>query len=76
MLSSAAMLGVATTAHAFSQQSCGSTASIAACDEVTRHARLLIDLKERLETMGLSPEQERAALASAVCPFCGAPLVG
>ena len=76
MLGGAAVFGVASAARAFSQQSCGDTASVAACDEVARHKQLLIELKQQIETLHLSPEQEQAALARAVCPFCGAPLIG
>jgi nitrous oxide reductase len=76
MLSGAALIGLAGTAGAFSVQSCGSTASATACDEIHRHKQLLADLKRELDKRHLSPEQEQAVLATAVCPFCGALLLG
>ncbi len=81
MLGGAALVGLAGSARAFNIQSCGATAEGAsACGEFQDHYRLhkelLAQLKRKLDAQHLSPAQEQAMLAKAVCPFCGAPLLG
>ena len=81
MMGGAALVGFAGSARAFSVQSCGVGAQgETACGEFQDHYRLhktmLADLKRKLDQQHLSPSQEQAILAQAVCPICGAPLIG
>ena len=76
MLGGAAAAGIAANARAFSVQSCGAGAEQELCQEVAFHKRLLDDLKREIEKRHLPAEQARAVLARAVCPICGAPLIG
>ncbi|HEV2265267.1 MAG TPA: hypothetical protein VGR79_12130 [Stellaceae bacterium] len=81
MLGGAALVGLAGTARAFNVQSCspaaqGDTACGEFQDHYRLHKQLLADLKRELDKQNLTPEQEQAILAKAVCPICGAPLIG
>ena len=81
MLGGAALVGFASSARAFSMQSCGAAATgESACGEFQDHYRLhkqlLAELKRKLDAQHLSPAQEQAALAQAICPICGQPLIG
>ncbi len=81
LFGSASVLGLAAAARAFTLQSCNTTAQGAtACgqfqDHYRLHQKLLLDLKRKLDAQHLSPAEEQAVLARAVCPICGAPLIG
>lgn len=81
MLGGAALVGFAGTARAFNMQTCNTAAQgETACGEFRGHYRLheqlLADLKRKLDAQHLTPEQEQAMLAKAVCPVCGMPLIG
>jgi hypothetical protein len=81
MLGGVALVGLAGSARAFTVQSCEGTATgETACGEFQNHYRLhqklLAGLKRKLDQAHLSPAQEQATLAQAVCPFCGEPLLG
>jgi hypothetical protein len=76
ILGGAAILGAAGSAKAFTMQSCGDGAAASACNELERHHQLLAELKQKLDAMHLTPAQEQAVMANAVCPFCGEPLIG
>lgn len=76
ILSGIAAAGFAGTAHAFTESKCAPGAADLACRELIRHHELLAQLQATLEQRGLNEEQRKAILASAVCPFCGQPLVG
>ncbi len=75
-LSGAGLAALAGTSSAFTMRECGKDASAVACDEVQRHKQLLVDLRRLLQQENLSPAEQQALLAKAVCPFCGAPLLG
>jgi hypothetical protein len=75
-LSGAALTALSGAARAFTMRQCGKDASAVACDEVQRHKQILVDLRRLLQQENLSPEEQQALLAKAVCPFCGAPLLG
>jgi len=66
------MLAAPVAAHAFSEQSC--TASDPACKAVAEHAELRARIDAYLRGKGLSDAEREAAMARAVCPFCGGPL--
>ena len=72
MLGGAGLVGLAGTARAFTLQSCGSTASATGCQQIQLHRQLLADLKRELDKRHLSPEQEQAVLAKAICPLSAA----
>ncbi len=76
MLSGAAMVGFAGSAHAFSQQNCADVPGTLVCRELLRHQELLAQLEKTLADKGLTPDQRRQILAAAICPFCGQPLIG
>lgn len=81
MLGGAALVGFAASARAFSMQSCGTAAmGNSACGEFQDHYRLhkqlLAELKHKLDAQHLSPAQEQAIMAQAICPICGQPLIG
>jgi hypothetical protein len=81
MLGGAALVGFAGSARALTVQSCsvaatGQTACGEFQDHYRLHKQLLAELKRKLDAQHLSPAQEQAVLAQAVCPFCGAPLLG
>jgi hypothetical protein len=76
ILSGIAAAGFAGSAHAFSEQKCEPGATDLACRELIRHHELLAQLEKTLADRGLTEEQRKAILASAVCPFCGQPLIG
>jgi hypothetical protein len=81
MLGSAAAVGLAGSAHAFTIQSCNATAKgESACGEFQQHIqfhkKLLADLKREFDRLHLSPAQQQAVLAQAICPICGQPLIG
>jgi hypothetical protein len=68
-------MALAARAKAFTTQTCEGTNDLA-CRELIRHHDLLAQLKATLARKGLTDDQRRAVLASAVCPFCGQPLLG
>ncbi len=81
MLGGAALVGLAGLARAFNMQTCNTAAQgDTACgqfqDHYRLHQQLLADLKRELDKRHLTPEQQKAVLAKAVCPICGAPLIG
>jgi len=76
LLSGAALVGFAGQARAFSQQDCSATPGTVACQELMRHHELLAKLDDALKAKGLDAEQRKAVLATAICPFCGQPLIG
>jgi len=75
-LSGAGLVALSGAANAFTMRQCGKDASAVACDEVQRHKQMLVDLRRLLQQENLSPEEQQRLLAKAVCPFCGAPLLG
>lgn len=76
MLTGAAVVLSAGSAHAFSQDSCADLPGTKACLEIARHQEILAQLNAMLEKKGLSEEQRHAILVAAICPFCGQPLIG
>ena len=72
----AAGAAVATPARALEITSCDAAAGTPACVQLLRHHELLAQLRASLAARGLSPAQQQAVLAKAICPFCGQPLIG
>jgi hypothetical protein len=66
----------ATSARALSVQDCTADPNSAVCSEVARHDNIRAQLEALLKDEGLSEEQRKVALAAAICPFCGQPLLG
>lgn len=69
-------LAGAPAAIALTQESCVKYPGISACRELSRHHTLLADLKASLLKRGLTAVQAQSILATAVCPYCGALLIG
>lgn len=46
------------------------------CRTLTEHEDIVQRLDVMLAEKGLTPDERRAALAAASCPFCGVPLAG
>jgi hypothetical protein len=80
MLGTAAAVGFAGSAHAFTVQSCGTGASgPSACGEFREHYRfhkeLIAAIDVEFNKLHISPAEQRAILARAICPICGQPLI-
>lgn len=76
VLSGVALAGVASRASAFSERVCDAASTDPACRELIRHHQILAQLETSLAERGLDDAQRKAILATAVCPFCGQPLIG
>jgi hypothetical protein len=76
VLSGAALAGLASHANAFSERVCDAASADPACRELIRHHQILAQLETSLAERGLDDAQRKAILATAVCPFCGQPLIG
>ena len=75
-LFSGTALARAPAAMALTRQSCVSYPATPACRELLRHRALIAELKASLRKRGLTPKQAQEILATAVCPYCGALLIG
>jgi hypothetical protein len=75
-LSGIGMVTATGQARAFSEQACDPSSTDTACRELIRHHELLAQLESELVKKGLNESQRKAVLASAICPFCGQPLIG
>jgi hypothetical protein len=69
-------LAGAQAALALTRESCVKYPATPACRELLRHRTLLADLKASLLKRGLTAAQAQSILATAVCPYCGALLIG
>lgn len=69
-------LAGAPAAMALTRDSCEKFPAMPACRELLRHRTLLADLEGALRKRGLTAVQQREILATAVCPYCGALLIG
>jgi hypothetical protein len=63
-------------ALALTRDSCVKYPATPACHELRRHQTLLADLRMSLVKKGLTAAQTQNILAQAVCPYCGALLIG
>jgi len=66
------LIGLPAAAHAFAEEAC--TPADPACKAVADHAALRARIDAYLRDQGLSDAERAAAMARAVCPFCGGPL--
>jgi len=66
------LLAAPAAAHAFAENAC--TASDPVCKAAAEHAELRARIAAYLSDKGLSAEERAAAMARAICPFCGGPL--
>ena len=69
-------LASASAAMALTRESCVRYPATPACRELLRHRALLADLRASLLKRGLTAAQAQRVLATAVCPYCGALLIG
>lgn len=53
---------------------CGGSPGVNTCRKLTEHQEILQRLDTMLAEKGLGPDERKAALAAASCPFCGLPL--
>lgn len=76
VLSGIGLAAATSRASAFSEQACVPSSTSQACRELIRHHELLAQLDAELAKKGLNEAQRKTLLASAICPFCGQPLIG
>lgn len=75
LLAGTAMAG-APAAMALTRENCVKYPANPACRELLRHRTLLADLRASLLKRGLTAAQAQSILATAVCPYCAALLIG
>jgi hypothetical protein len=75
-LASLGFAAFATSARALSVQDCSTDAGTVACTEIARHDNIRAQLEALIKEQGLTEDQRKAALAAAICPFCGQPILG
>jgi|AGTN01.1.fsa_nt_gi hypothetical protein len=76
---SASVLGAAiaaTPAKALEIVDCERAPGTGTCRKLTEHEEILLRLDAMLAEQGLAPDERKAMLAAASCPFCGLSLAG